>query len=199
MGSIAEILKKIMREQGWSQYDLERELKLSQPTISRIIGGSQPKHDTALRILALARRLTVINNSGGLETSQNRQGVPIVATIGSAGETHMLENALEMAPAPPTSSPDTLMAAKVAGNGMLPMFSDGWVIYWDQAAQMQQEPIERLLGKLCVVCVVGDHLFVRKLIQGRSPGHYDLWAANAEPLLDVEIQWAARVLWILPG
>lgn len=190
------LLRKIMRACDWTQADLARELELTQPTISRLLAGAAAKFDTRVKILGLARRLSVINNSQS-ETLQNAEGVPVVATIGTGGELRMLpEEEQEIAPAPPGElAIPGLIAARVVGTGMMPMLDDGWIVYWDRDGK---EPPDGLTTKLCVVGLIGGQVLVRRPYKGRTKGRYDLHAANAPALLDQPLEWMARVLWILP-
>lgn len=190
------LLNKILRSHRWSQEKLARELDVTQPTISRLLAGAEAKWETRTKILALARRLTVINNSTS-DSLQNAEGVPLVATVGTGGELHMLtEGEQELVPAPPGEGIlATMVAAKVIGSGMMPMLDDGWTIYWDQAAGTLSDD---LVGKLCVVCLIGGQILVRRLYRSRKNGRYDLHAVNAPALLEQALDWAARVCWILP-
>jgi transcriptional regulator with XRE-family HTH domain len=138
-GDIALILRKIMRLRNLTQLDLAQQLKLTQPSVSRLLAGAEAKHRNREKILALARRLNVINNSEA-ETLKNQQGVRVVAVVGPQGELRLLtENEQEVVPRPPGMLATALVAATVVGRGMMPMLDDGWAIYWDQ---MSQEPID---------------------------------------------------------
>jgi transcriptional regulator with XRE-family HTH domain len=194
-GDMRIILLKIMRVRQWTQAQLAHELKTTQPTISRLLAGAEAKDATRRKILTLARKLGVLTNIS-LETLEYIQGVPIVATVGAAGELRMLpQEQQELAPRPPGAAANTIVAAQVIGTGMLPMLDDGWTIYWDSGLP---DSIEKLIGCLCVVALVGGQLLVRKLYKGRSKDRYDLHAVNAQPLQDQPLDWAAKVIWIAP-
>lgn len=189
------LLRKIMRLRNLTQHDLARRLKLTQPTISRLLAGAEAKYKNRAKILALARDLGVINNSER-KALQETSGVRIVATVGQGGMLRPItEEEQEVVPRPPGALVASTVAAKVMGTGMMPMLDDGWTIYWDQLAN---EPVENLIGKLCVVVLVGGSMLVRKIYRGRSRGKYDLHAINAEPLHDQAVERVFRVVWILP-
>ena len=97
---------------------------------------------------------------------------------------------------PPSKGDETTVAVVVKGDSMAGQLEDGWVVYYDNR---HIPPSERLLGRLCVVGLEDGRVLVKKLLPGRAKGLYDLYSANAGPLLDQAVAWAALVLWIAPN
>lgn len=77
---------------------------------------------------------------------------------------------------------------------MYPVADDGDLIFFDDK---RTPPTDDMIGKLCVVCLLDDRVLVKRLHRGRA-GLYNLTSANAPPMSDVPVVWAARVTWIKP-
>lgn len=190
---LIEILHKILETKEWTQGDLAAELKVSQPTVSRWFDGSEPKYRHQGRILALARRLNVVEHTYALDG----EGIPFVGYVGAGGQVMFSEGqgpfgAAEM---PPVKVPPQTVALKVQGDSMSPQLEDGWAVYYDTR---HEKPTESLNNRLCVVGLTDGRVLVKTLLHGRSPGSWDLHSKNAAPLFDQQIEWAARVTFIAP-
>lgn len=97
---------------------------------------------------------------------------------------------------PPKNGTETTVAVVVRGDSMAGQLEDGWIVYYDDR---RAGPSEDLLGRLCVVGLNDGRVLIKKLLPGRQTGKYDLYSTNAAPMLDQQIDWAARVTWIAPA
>jgi len=191
---VQTILAEIQRAKEWNQTDLARELKVTQPTVSRWYKGAKPEIDQRDRIFRLAKKLGVV----GTHESAEQFIVPIVGYVGAGGQILYEEGQGPFGEAkmPPNKGNEKTVAVVVKGDSMAGQLEDGWTVYYDD---MLTPPTEKLLGKLCVVGLEDGRVLVKKLLPGRAKGLYDLYSANAGPLIDQAVTWAALVLWIAPN
>jgi phage repressor protein C with HTH and peptisase S24 domain len=188
------ILREIQRVKGWNQSQLGNALRVDQSTISRWYGkGQRPDLDQRDRILALAQSLGVVDNS----TQSSDFSVPIVGYVGAGG--HILfgegQGPFGEARMPPEGAKATTVAVLVRGDSMSGQLEDGWTVYYETR---KEPPTPDLYGKLCVIGLPDGEVYIKKLLPGSQPGTFHLLSANAGPLLDQKILWAARVTWIAP-
>jgi len=193
--NVRAILADIKKVKGWNQTQIAKQLQVDQSTVSKWTTGKQkPEIDQRDRIMGLARKLRLVPQSA----SADDFSVPIVGYVGAGGEVLFSEGQgpfghVQM---PPKNAGETTVAVVVRGDSMSGQLEDGWTIYYDKR---QEPPSESLTGRLCVVGLTDGRVLVKKLIHGRQVGHYDLYSANAAPLLDQPVQWAAKVSWIAPA
>jgi len=128
-------------------------------------------------------------------------GVRLIGSIGAGSEVHYFEDkdnskesANEEVDRPPESNLLTA-ALMVKGDIMYPIADDGDIIYYDD---IRTFPTEDMIGRMCVVALADNRILVRRLYQGRAPNLFNLTSANAPPMQDVELLWAAKVRWIKP-
>lgn len=189
-----QIIRAILRARGENQTEVARRLGVTQPTISRWLGGKQePEYDQIEKILAEARFLGVINGTRALDADT----VPVVGYVGAGGSIVFGEGQgpFEEAEMPPGGTSKDTVAVVVRGDSMAPQLEDGWLVYY--GAETLQ-PTDDLYNRLCVVRLSDGRVLIKKLLRGRGPGLYDLYSVNASPLLDQRVEWAARVTWISP-
>lgn len=187
------ILRDIQKVKGWNQSELARKLGVTQPTVSRWYRGQKPEIDQRDRIIGLAKELGVVKNS----VTSDDFTVPIVGYVGAGGQVLYGEGQGPFGEAkmPPVGS-STTVAVVVKGDSMAGQLEDGWTVYYDNR---HTPPTDKLLGRLCVVGLEDGRVLIKKLLPGRAKGCYDLYSANAIPLLDQAVSWAALVMWIAPN
>ena len=72
---------------------------------------------------------------------------------------------------------------------------DGW---WAFVAGQQTKPNDDLVDELCIAHTKSGRTLLRFLRKGRIPGTWDLLSVTGDPLLDQELLWAERVIWLEP-
>lgn len=186
------ILQEMLKGQKWTQTALARRVGVEQPTVSRWLKGSEPKLNHRDKILGLARKLGVVKGSTNDENT-----VQVVGYVGAGGQIlyDTGQGPFGEAQMPPKNTTPTTVAVVVRGDSMAGQLEDGWTVYYDQR---HTPPSESLVGKLCVVGLGDGRVLIKKLLPGRRNGCYDLYSANAAPLLDQDVTWAAKVSWISP-
>ena len=189
---IRAILEDVLRKTGWNQTELAERLHVTQPTISRLLHGAEPKLKQRDRIVGLARKLGIVNGTG-----MEQATVPIVGFVGAGGQILYNEGQGPFGEAkmPPKNATETTVAVVVRGDSMAGQLEDGWTVYYDRR---HSPPTEGLIGKLCVVGLGDGRVLIKKLLHGRLAGCYDLYSANAAPMQDQLVEWAAMVSWIAP-
>jgi phage repressor protein C with HTH and peptisase S24 domain len=128
--------------------------------------------------------------------------VPIVGKIGAGGsvifvalsdDEHVEESETVLRP-PGVSG--KLVALVVEGSSMLPKYRDGDIIY------IQRNHFEGILegdiGDDCAVRLTTGETYVKQLVRGSEPNRWTLRSLNAPDMENVEVEWATRVLFIMP-
>lgn len=191
--NLSRIVRDIQRATRENQTELARRFGVTQPTVSRWIKGAQPELQHHDRVMEQARRLGVLADGDGLA----RLVVPIIGYVGAGGAVLFGEGQGPFgdAPVPPQGAGPTTVAVEVRGDSMAGMLEDGWIVYYDDR---RDPPTEDLYGKLCVIGLIDGRVLIKKLQKGHSPGLFHIYSANAAPLFDQRVDWAARVTWIYP-
>ncbi len=72
---------------------------------------------------------------------------------------------------------------------------DGW---WAFISSRRRKPNDDLVDELCIARTREGRTLLRFLRKGRKPGTWDLVSVTGDPLLDHELEWAERVIWLEP-
>ncbi|MDX0093422.1 hypothetical protein GOC28_08135 [Sinorhizobium meliloti] len=72
---------------------------------------------------------------------------------------------------------------------------DGW---WAFVPGLRSKPNDDLIDELCIAKTKEGKTVLRYLRKGRVPGTWDLISVTGDPLLDQELEWAERVIWLEP-
>lgn len=118
------------------------------------------------------------------------RAVPLVGHV-SAGQTYYFDDQgnLDEVDAVEGSTEDTV-AVEIRGTSLGEVF-DRWLAYYDDV----QRPVSTdHIGKLCVVGLADGRIMLKKVVKARGKSNtYHLISNTEPPILDVEIEWAARV------
>ena len=184
-------LKSLREAKGWSQAQAAESFGYSYEGYKKIEAG---KRRLTAEVIQRACEIYDVSETAVMGRSET---VPLVGFVGAGNEAHYYangDNPHEDVERPPESS-DRTVAACVKGDSMYPIAGDGDLIYYDE---VRTPPTDDMIGKLCVIGLMDDRVLVKRLHHGRAPGAYDLISANALPITDVFVTWAARVKWIKP-
>lgn len=122
--------------------------------------------------------------------------VPVVGYIGAGGSVIFEDMGTEDIVLRPPGISGSLIALMVRGSSMLPKYKDGDIIY----IQRDHEGIlPDYIGDDCAVRLSTGETFIKQIIHGNEPGKFTLLSLNAEPIENVEIEWATPVLFIMPA
>lgn len=122
--------------------------------------------------------------------------IPIAGRIGAGGSIVFEELDGEDTVMRPPGVAQDVIALLVDGSSMLPKYKDGDIIYIyrDHNGILAED-----IGDDCAVRLASGETFIKQLIQGSEPGRFTLLSLNAPPIENVEVEWASRVLFIMPA
>jgi hypothetical protein len=122
--------------------------------------------------------------------------LPVMGYVGAGAEAHYYEvsqgqlDEIE----PPNSLTEGTVIIDIRDHGLGSLFNR-WLAFFGE----KREPATpELIGCLCVVALEDNRIIVRQLQQGRTSGRYDLICEFGEPIMDVSVLWAAKVMSMLP-
>jgi hypothetical protein len=121
--------------------------------------------------------------------------VPLVGYVGAGAQTHFFsdQGELDRVTAPENATEST-SAVEIRGES-LGSFFDRWLIYYDD---VRRPVTPDLVGKLCVVGLENGQILVKKIQRSRARGLFHLVSQTEGPILDVAIEWAAKVKSMVP-
>ena len=189
----AQRLRDKFEATGWSKMELSRRSGVSYDNVNKYLAGKvdKPRGDT-LAELAKALSVEPLWLEKGIDHESPTRLVPLKGYIGAGHFVEALEHGPEDIEAPADSHPDTV-AAKIRGDSQLPVLQDGWIIYWSTP-----RPASTMLNQMAVVQLSDGRIMVKTLRNGSEPGLFTLTSFNAADLVDVTVDWVAKIDWIKP-
>lgn len=188
--NIADKIKFILKETGWTQSRLASELKTTQPTVNRwLTKGSEPE----------GHRRDAINDLyddvyGSLTPDQRL--VDLKGKVGAGQAVYAIDAADydQKAIAPADAHPNTV-AVLVSGDSMFPAFEEGTLLYYSKLL-----PPDAMVNRRAVVQLGDGRIFVKILRPGSTPRTWTLQSVNAQyaDMIDEVVEWAAPIDWIRP-
>lgn len=122
--------------------------------------------------------------------------VPLVGYVGAGAEAFFFSDQGDLGDvkAPDRASEETV-AVEVRGESLGALF-DRWLVFYDDV----HRPVTAdQINKLCVVGLADGRIMVKKVQKSRGrQGLYHLLSNTEAPILDVEIEWAAKVISMEP-
>ncbi|MBR2268292.1 MAG: helix-turn-helix domain-containing protein [Sphingobium sp.] len=142
---------------------------------------------------------TLFKIAGALDTDirdliGGSPAVPLVGRVGAGGNIVYDEVIGETVPNPPGLT-GQVEALEVQGTSMLPRYSNGDVVY---ISATMRGISEEDIGDFCAVRLKSGETYVKQLAYGSRPGFFTLRSLNAEDIVDVEVEWAAPILFVMP-
>ena len=122
--------------------------------------------------------------------------VRVKGYVGAGAEAHFYavqQGDLDEVPAPDDATENTV-AVEIRGESLGPLF-DRWLVFYDE---IHRPVTADLIGKLCVVGLESGQVLIKKIRNGRAKGLFSLVSQNEDPILDVSVEWAARVKHMAP-
>jgi len=117
--------------------------------------------------------------------------VLVMGYVGAGSTAHFYDvehgNLEEVTP-PEGASPNTI-AVEIRGESLGTVFNR-WLVFYDN---IHRPVTPELIGELCVVGLADGRILIKKLQRGKGKGLFNLISSNDKPILDVEVEWAARV------
>lgn len=120
--------------------------------------------------------------------------VPVLGKVGAGGSVLFEEyDEPELVDRPP-GAVGRLMALRVTGDSMLPVYRDGDIVY---VARDHDGVQPEYVGEECVVYTYDGGTFLKTLALGSQPNRYTLRSFNAGDMDNVELIWATPVLFVM--
>ena len=181
-------LRRLMDLKGIKAKPLAKLAGLGETAVRDIFEreGADMKVGT-LHKLAAALDVTIDDIVGAAEVS-------VVGRVGAGGNVIYDEDRAGTAPRPPGLA-IPVEALEVDGSSMLPRYSSGDIVY---IAREHDGAAEEDIGEFCAVRLVTGETYIKQLAHGSRPGFYTLRSLNAEDIVDVEIEWATPIVFVLP-
>lgn len=122
--------------------------------------------------------------------------VPLVGYVGASAEAYFFDDQgrIDDVPAPDGASEETV-AVEIRGDSLGALF-DRWLVFYDDV----HRPVTAdQINRLCVVGLADGRILIKKLQKSRGRnGLFHLLSNTEAPILDVEVEWAARVINMVP-
>ncbi|NTS30699.1 helix-turn-helix domain-containing protein [Phyllobacterium sp. BT25] len=193
MITIEEKLRAILKSTGWRQQHIAEKLNVTQATVSRWFSGSEPEGHRRDAINQMYDDL--VNHE--VRHLPEGTSVPLMGYLGAGAE---VEPEYEQVPHEgleqieiPFHLPDDMIAFKVRGDSMLPVFKHDSVIvvYRDQ-----KKPLEAFYGEEAAVRTQDGRRFIKTIMRGQLGVNLLSW--NAAPIEDVVLDWVGEIFAVLP-
>lgn len=142
----------------------------------------------------------ITHGEGPQKAQQKASGartVPLVGMVGAGAEAEFypLSGEHDEVPAPPDAT-DQTVAVEIRGSSLGPAL-DRWLVFYDD---VHRPVADALIGQLCVVGLRDGRIMVKVLQRSKTKGLFHLLsnAADTPPILDAEVEWAAKVTQMRP-
>lgn len=176
-----QLIARILEKRGLSKGGLATALGIQRSAVTAIIDGNR-------RLLAV--ELPKLRKYLGLDT------VPLKGYVGAGANTaffELPEDELDRVPAPADAT-DSTVAVEIRGDSLGAPF-DRWLVYYDDV----HRPITRaLFNQLCVVGLADGRVLIKKVVPSKMKGLFHLVPSIGETIMDVPIEWAAKVIRMQP-
>ena len=195
---IDEKLSYIMKATGWRQTDLAERLAVTQAAVSRWFAGADPRGEQRDRINEIYNE--IIGNAGGTGNTQilSKSYVPLMGYIGAEAK---IKPDIGLMPADglgvievPFQMPANMIAFRVRGDGMLPVYQDGNVVF---VYKYQRKPLEEFYGETAVVCTDSGERFIKTITRGADGANLVSW--NAKVIENVKLKWIGEIFAVFPN
>jgi repressor LexA len=180
--------------------------KVKPTTLSQRVGNSKTLVKDLLTKTSDVQLSTLRKLAGALDVELGDllalPRVPIVGKIGAGGSVAFVDLQEDERLDPedsvlrPPGVSGKLVALIVEGSSMLPKYSDGDIIYIQRSHW--EGVLEDDIGDDCAVRLKSGETYVKQLVRGSAPDRWTLRSLNAPDMENVELEWATRVLFIMP-
>ncbi|CAM1654603.1 Cro/C1-type helix-turn-helix domain [Bartonella apis] len=194
---IDEKLSFIMEATGWKQADLAEKLSVAQASVSRWFAGAYPRGEHRDKITEIYNRITGKREITRNTESLSKSYVPLMGYVGAGGKIEpdfgeMPPDGLGVVEIP-FSIPADMVAFRVGGDLMLPVYREGHIII---VYRNQTKPLEAFYGEEAVVRTSDGRRFIKTIMRGAEGVNLISW--NARPIENVTLEWIGEIFAIFP-
>jgi transcriptional regulator with XRE-family HTH domain len=192
-------IKGLRKQKGLTQQEFAAKLGVTQPTVHRWEKGAFTPDDRMLEVLSdLAGVPTAVFRYG--EVRIGRRMIAVAGYVGAGGEVLTTNDqsaggGTDEVEAPPDSGL-YMVAVKVRGEAMLPVYADGDVLFYGRDPGLGGVDPITCVGRDCVVKLVNGPTLVKRVATGGGRNTYLLMSFIAEPIVNVRLEWASPVRWV---
>lgn len=136
------------------------------------------------------------------ELDQGAKRIAVAGRVGAGAEIELVDaypkgDGLYHVACPSELSCRGLVAVEVAGDSMAPIYEPGTILFY--ARDALAVPTEAL-GRICVAATTDNHVWLKQVKPGTSPGLFHLLSINPAGLNmhDARLAWASPVKLSLP-
>lgn len=195
-------LQEAFEETGWTMAELARRSGVSYDLVTKYLAGKvkQPRGDVVDK-LAGALQLDPDYLARGVQADAPRSSsIPIVGYLGAGA---VVEPDYEQVPPEgldhvdlPFAIPDDLIAFRVRGTSMQPVYRDGSTIV---VYREQKRPIESFYGEEAAVRTSDGRRFIKTITRGTGPNTVNLLSWNDPvPIESVRLLWIGEIFTVMP-
>ena len=194
---IDEKLSFIMEATGWKQADLAEKLSVAQASVSRWFAGADPRGEHRDKITEIYNAITGKSEITRNTESLSKSYVPLMGYVGAGAKIEpdfgeMPSDGLGVV-AVPFSIPADMVAFRVRGDLMLPVYREGHIII---VYRNQTKPLEAFYGEEAVVQTSDGRRFIKTIMRGAEGVNLVSW--NARPMEGVKLKWIGEIFAVLP-
>ena len=194
---IAKRLRAARKKAGFSSaIDAAAALGVSYPTYVAHENGTRGIGSAAQKLYAKRFHFSLDYLVTGKESTNYY--VPLMGYIGAGAEImpefeQVPADGLEMIEVP-FQMPADMVAFRVRGDSMLPVYKEGYIIivYRDQT-----KPLEAFYGEDAAVRTSDGRRFIKTIVHGADGVNLVSW--NAKPIENVKLEWIGEIFAALPS
>lgn len=190
IAALRRAIEREMEAKGFSRRSLSTSSGLSQTAIRDVLERTQNPGIGTLHRIAEALEMP-------LEDLMGNNMVPLLGCVGAGGMVAYFNEDMDVDyVARPPLAPGPLMALVVKGDSMLPKYEAGDIIY---VRRDHDGVLPIYVGRYCAVHLTDGGTYLKILAPGTEPGRFTLRSLNAADMENVEVVWAAPVLFVKPA
>jgi phage repressor protein C with HTH and peptisase S24 domain len=186
INAVREALRRAMAAKGAKKKPLAKLAGIGETVVRDFVDkGVEPRVGTLIKI-ADALEIPASSLFG--------PQVPVLGKVGAGGSVLFEEyDEPELVDRPP-GAVGRLMALRVTGDSMLPVYKDGDIVY---VARDHEGVLPEYIGEECVVHTYDGGTYLKTLATGSELNRYTLRSFNAGDMENVELIWATPVLFVM--
>lgn len=161
-----------------------------------MLAGAQPRADNLAKlaeVLGVSVPWLLTGEGEPAPDAVPKRMIPVVGYVGAGAEIFAIDDhakggGIDEVEVPIDGMSRSTVAVRVRGDSMLPVYRPGDLIFYDRN---DNGDLLHLIGKDCVVRLTDGRTFLKEL--HHSNGEYWLHSYNSTPMINVDIEWAAKV------
>lgn len=196
-------LHHAFKETGWSMAELARRSGVGEQNVYKYLrrdgkSPKQPRGDTLKRLAETlgVEELWLRDGDGPMRTKIKVIGYTSGGDTWHPLDDHPIGGDLDTIDFVPPD--DDAIALRVRNISMLPVYREGDVLICRRHPALDEA---QFLRRDCVVKTIDGGCYIKTVVPGSKKGHYRLRSYNpVEPdREDVQLEWAAPVIWVKRG